>query len=194
MGDNPVTPFGICPPHTATCCPTGECNQFKQAAGFQIQGKTESAPAALVYSSGYKTHGYLDVVYGESAPLNLDLASTYDRIRLSFDGADNFLNFNIVVFTDGLYSASGCNLADHANGEPFSVDFPFADFTPGGGTPGADFSNITQMVLEFGVAENSPFGEDFALTSFQAIPIGAPAADITCTGSQAALSQQLAIQ
>jgi hypothetical protein len=164
-------------------CPPAQCNGhglFKRPVSFQIEGTTESAPAALVYSSGYKSDSHLDVLYGKSAPLNLDLAPAYDRIRLNFDGADGFLNLNIVVYTNGLYSASGCNLADHTYAKPFSVDFPFSDFTAGKGTEGADFRNLTQIALVFGNSEGLDGGEDFAVTSVEAIRTGAPAADITC--------------
>jgi hypothetical protein len=171
---------------TLNVCPPAQCNGyglgFNQPASFQIKGKTKSAPSALVYSAGYKSDGYLDVLYGKSTPLNLDLASSYDRIRLNFDGADEFVNFNIVVYTNSLYSASGCNLADHIYGRPFSVDFPFTDFTPGSGATGADFGNLTQIALLFANSEGLHGSEDFAVTSVEAIPTGAPKADITCYG------------
>jgi hypothetical protein len=166
LGNSRVTSLNICPP--------AQCNGhglFKQSTSFQIEGTTKSAPAALVYNSGYKTEGYLDVLYGKSAPLNLDLASGYDRIRLNFDGADGFVNLNIVVYTNGLFSSIECNLADHSYARPFSVDFPFSDFTAG-----ADFRDVTQIALVFGNSE----GGNFAVTSVEAIPARAPAADITC--------------
>jgi hypothetical protein len=186
VGDSRETALNVCPPEQCNPRPQvvsqdGNAGGFKQSVSFHIMGKTKSSPAALVYSSGYKTDGYLDVFYGKSTPLNLDLASTYDRIRLNFDGAQ-FVNFNIVIYTNGLYSASGCNLADHTDGKPFSVDFPFADFTPGKGTAGADFRNLTQIALLFANSEGRHSSEDFAVTSVQAIPTGVPAADITCHG------------
>ncbi|MGA8438349.1 MAG: hypothetical protein WB762_14355 [Candidatus Sulfotelmatobacter sp.] len=178
VGDSRETTLNMCPP--AQCNAHGLA--FNQPTSFQIKGKTKSAPAALVYSSGYKTDGYLGVFYGKSTPLNLDLASSYDRIRLNFDGADEFVNFDIVVYTNGLYSASGCNLADRTYGKPFSVDFPFTDFTPGNGVAGADFRDLTQIALLFADSEGPHGGEDFAVTSVEAIPTGAPKADITCHG------------
>jgi hypothetical protein len=185
----------ICPPGDIEGTITGpRCNPtptiqtalrysggFNQSVSFEIRGKTKSVPAALVYSSGYKADGYLDVFYGKSTALTLDLASTYDRIRLNFDGAE-FVNFNIVVYTNGRYSASGCNLADHTYGKPFSVDFPFTDFTQAKGTAGADFRNLTQIALLFANSEGPHGSEEFAVTSVQAIPTGAAAADVTCHG------------
>jgi len=38
------------------------------------------------------------------------------------------------------------------------------------------------MVFIFDEAQGAYSGEDWAVTSFQAIPIGAPAADVTCNG------------
>jgi hypothetical protein len=181
VGGSRVTALNICPP--AQCNAHGGGPTFNQPASFQIKSKTNSAPAALVYSSGYKTDGYLEVLYGKNAPLNLDLASNYTRIRLNFDGADGFVNLHIVIYTNGLYSTNGCNLADHIYGKPFSVDFLLTDFTPGNDAAGADFSNLTQIALLLANSEGVHGGEDFAVTSVEAIPAGAPKADITCQGN-----------
>ncbi|MGB7151365.1 MAG: hypothetical protein WBD45_19555, partial [Terriglobales bacterium] len=56
------------------------------------------------------------------------------------------------------------------------------DFTPGGDTPGASFSGINYMEFLFDGAQGTLTGEDWAVTSLQAIPIGAPAANVTCNG------------
>jgi hypothetical protein len=66
-------------------------------------------------------------------------------------------------------------------GAPYSVDFPFVDFTPGQGTPGADFSNIT-LIDFIDQTEGALGAADWAITSFEAIPISAPPADVTCLG------------
>ena len=68
-----------------------------------------------------------------------------------------------------------------ARKRPYSVDFRFANFTPGQGTPGADFSDITQMDF-IDQSEGGLRAVDWAITSFEAVPIGAPAADVTCYG------------
>lgn len=172
------------------CLPISICktvNPFLQPNSFAVQAKTKISPSALVFNAGYKSQAYLAVGYGFSTLLNLDLSSSYDRLRVNFDGADKFINFNLTVWSTGgsLYSQLGCNLVDPGNGTAFSVDFPFTDFVPGSGTPGADFSDVTQMQFEFAGAEGPPGGEDFAVTSFQAIVIGAPPGDVTCTGSTA---------
>jgi hypothetical protein len=112
--------------------------------------------------------------------MNLDLASNDDRFRLTFDGADQAVNFNMLVFSnaDAQRSSTGCWIP--ATAKPFSVDIPLAAFTPGGNTQGADFHVISKILLEFDGAQGPPSGEDWAVTSFEAIPIGAPPADTTC--------------
>ena len=173
IGGNRETVFFVCLP------PCGLSNPFAQPTSFQIRPGTKIAPPALIHSAGYKVGPRLDVQYGSTAPLNLNLSATYDRIRVTFDASDLFVNFNILVFTGGLYSQLGCNLAAGTN--PFTVDYPFASFTPGSGTSGADFSNLT--VIDFIFQTSSAIGaNDWAVTSFQAIPIGAPPADRTCLG------------
>jgi hypothetical protein len=175
IGGNRATTFFMCPPG-----PCGLDNQFDQAASFQIRPKTKIAPAALVFSAGYKVSPRLDVYYGSPTALSLNL-SAYDRLRVNFDGANQGMNYNILVFTNGLYSQTGCNLSPPFYGAPYSVDFPFADFTPGQGTPGADFSNIT-LIDFIDQSEGAFYAANWAITSFEAIPIGAPPGDVTCLG------------
>jgi hypothetical protein len=178
-GGSRETYFDAC--STKAVC--GTINPFNQASSFQVQPKTKTSPAALVFNGAYKSQAYLGVLYGFSAPMTLDL-SGYDRLRVTFDSADQGVNFNIVVWSNGgaFYSQTGCWLSDPGLGTSFSVDFPFADFTPGTGTPGADFSGINYMDFLFDAAQGAYTGEDWAVTSIQAIPIGAPAATITCNG------------
>ena len=168
------------------CSPSSACkndNPFNQPSSFDIQPATKTTPSALVFNSGYKADSYLDISYGYGTPMTLDF-SGYDRIRINFDAVDQVVNFNLLVFSNGgaLYSQTGCNLVDTGLLKSFSVDFPFADFTPGGHTPGADFTGINYMVFIFDEAQGAYSGEDWAVTSFQAIPVGAPPADITCNG------------
>jgi hypothetical protein len=168
IGGNRLTVFFVC---TAPC---GASNPFAQSASFQLRQKTKLAPSALIFSAGYKVAPRLDVEYGSVAPLNLDLGTNYDRIRVNFDGSDLFVNFNILVFTGTNYSQTGCNLAPSI--APISIDFPFAYFTKG-----ANFTNIS--VIDFIFQSASGIGaNDWAVTSFQAIPTGDPPAQITCYG------------
>ncbi|MGO8986762.1 MAG: hypothetical protein ACLPHI_05225 [Terriglobales bacterium] len=174
IGGNRETEFFVCPPG-----PCGSYNLFAQPASFQVRPKTKTTSSALIQSAGYKVSPRLDVFYGSSAPLNLDLSSLYDRFRLTFDGSDLGVNFNILVWTGGLYSQTGCNI--DASITSFTIDFPFANFTPGQGTPGADFSDLTLMDFIF-QSDSGIGGNSWAVTSFQAIPIGAPPGNITCAG------------
>ncbi len=169
------------------CATKADCatiNPFNQASSFDVQQKTKTSPNALVFNGAYKSDAYLGVLYGFSAPMTLDLSASYDRLRVTFDSADQGVNFNIVVWSNNgaLYSQTGCWLSDPGLNTAFSVDFPFADFSPGTGTPGADFSDINYMDFLFDAAQGAYTGEDWAVTSIQAIPIGAPAATVTCDG------------
>ena len=169
IGGNRLTVFSVCQTN-----PCGASNPFAQSASFQVRQKTKLTPSALIFSSGYKVAPRLDVEYGSTGPLNLNLGSNYDRIRVNFDGSDLFVNFNILVFTGTSYSQTGCNLAASTN--PVSIDFPFAYFTKG-----ADFTNISS--IDFIFQSSSAIGaNDWAVTSFQAIPTGDPPAQITCYG------------
>jgi hypothetical protein len=169
IGGNRQTVFTVC-----SANPCGAQNPFAQAASFQVRQKTKLTPSALIFSAGYKVAPRLEVAYGSVAPLNLDLGTNYDRIRVNFDGSDLFVNFNILVFTGTSYSQTGCNLAASTN--PVSIDFPFAYFTKG-----ADFTNIS--IIDFIFQTSSAIGaNDWAVTSFQAIPTGDPPAQITCYG------------
>ena len=171
IGGTRSTTFFACPPG-----PCGLRNQFAQPSSIEVRGATKIAPSALIMSSGYKAAPRLDVEYGNPNPLSLNLSASYDRLRVTFDGASEIVNFNILVYSSGGYSQTGCNLSAPAYGQPFSVDFPFAYFTSG-----ADFSDVVLMDFIF-QAEGSIGSEDWAVTSFEAIPIGAAAADITCYG------------
>src|SRR5262249_11131686 len=174
IGGHRETAFLVCPPG-----PCGLTNQFGQTGSIQIRPATKLAPSALIYSAGFEVFPRVDVVYGSAAPLNLALAPTYDRIRVNFYASDLIVNFNIVTFTGGLYSQTGCNLSPSIG--RVSIDFPLANFTPNSWTPGEDFANITSIVLIF--QSGSAMGaNDGAVTSFEAIPASARPAAITCQG------------
>ncbi len=179
IGGSRETTFFACVPKSC-----GTWNRFGQPSSFQVRAKTKITRSALVFNAGYKAQSDLIVGYGFSDPMNLNLAASYDRLRVNFDGADQAVNFNMTVWSNGgeLWSTIGCNLAPPGYGTPFSADFPFADFAPGGGTSGASFSDINYVVFEFDAAQGPLGGEDWAVTSLQAIPIGAPPANITCNG------------
>lgn len=174
VGGSRETVFFVCPPG-----PCGTYNLYTQPASFQVRPKTKTTPAALIQSAGYKVGPRLDVQYGSGAPMNLNLSTSYDRFRLTFDGNDLEVNFNILVYTGTTWSQTGCNIP--ANTNSFTIDFPFEYFTPGTGTSGANFGDLTivDFIFQTGSAVG---GNSWAVTSFEAIPIGAPPGDITCEG------------
>jgi hypothetical protein len=174
VGGSRETVFFICPPG-----PCGARNPFGQPSSFQIRPATKQEPAALIMNGGYKVGPRLDVYYGSGAAMNLNLSALYDRIRLTFDASDLSVNFNILVFTGTTWSQIGCNLDPSITS--FTYDFPFANFQAAPGTSGADFSDLTLMDFIF-QTDSAIGGNNWAVTSFQAIPIGAPPGNFTCPG------------
>jgi len=165
--------------YLAVCDPTNPCSgdPFEQPNSYQVKKATKTTPNILIFNTGYKSDAWLSVVYGDNGNMNLALSPTYDRIRLYFNGADQFINFNLVVFTDGAFSGLGCNFNQPTGANTaFTVDLPFANF---GGD--ADFGDITTMNFEFDASQGNATGEDWALTSIQAVLGGQ--ADVTCGGS-----------
>lgn len=183
-GGSRTTVYGSCPNKHCSGGGLGD-NPFDQPNSFEIRSGTATSPNALIFNSGYKTFPYLWLKYGYATPMNLDLASDYDRIRVNFDGANQSINFNIEVFSNAgsLYSEIGCNLVSPWGFmKPFSADFPFKNFIPGTGTPGADFKGVTNMIFEFGESEGPNMEADYAVTSIQAVPNSDRQAAITCGG------------
>jgi hypothetical protein len=167
LGGSRYTDFVVCEP---TPCHTA----FNQPGSFQIRPDRRGT-SALIHSAGYKVYPRLVVEYGAANPLQLNLSGSYDRLRVNFDGSDQVVNFNIVVFSPSGYYQSGCNLDLGTN--PVSVDFPLADFSNSGG----DFTNVSTIayVMQTGSAVGA---NDWAITSFEAVPAGAPPAQIICHG------------
>lgn len=167
LGGSRLTDFLVCDPvpcHTV----------FKQTASFQIL-PNKKGTSALIQSAGYKTFPRLVVEYGVATPLHLNLSGSYDRLRVNFDGIDQVLNFNILAFSDGGYNQTACNLLPSTN--PVSVDFPLIDFANSGG----DFTDVTRLLFEF-QSGSAIGGNDWAVTSFEALPASAPPADVVCHG------------
>jgi hypothetical protein len=158
-------------------CDTGPCgpaNPFSQVGSFEVRPANDPSPSALIYSAGYKAYPRLEMHYGAVTPLRLDLGTNYDRIRVNFDGSDGVVNFNIVVFSPSGYSQIGCNLEPIASS--VSIDFPFANFQ---GQADPTKIDVISFVFQSGTAVGA---NDWAITSFEAVPTGAPAAPITCSG------------
>jgi hypothetical protein len=174
LGDSRYTLFVSCP--SSHCGGGGKgLNPFDQPSSFQVKLASKSAPSVLILNSGYMTYPFLDLGYGYGSPMSVDLSSSYDRIRLNFYGSNQSINTNIEVSSSSGMSGLGCNIIPPEFMQPFSVDFPFADFSGS-----ADYGAVTNIFLEFGVSEGLNAEMDFGLTSIQAIPTGAPKGNVTC--------------
>jgi hypothetical protein len=175
-GHSRWTVYGSCPNSNCSGGGVGD-NPFGQPNSFEIKSGSSPSHGALIFNSGYKTYPYLALKYGYGKAMKEDLASTYDRIRVHFDGANQSINFNIQVFSNNgsLHSEIGCNLQSPGGFmTPFSADFPFKYFTPGTSTGGADFSGINYMIFELGESEGPNMEADYAVTSIKAIPKSDP--------------------
>jgi hypothetical protein len=161
-GGERFTTFFFC--LTKTCAP--QANPFNQAGSFQISPSTPAGKSALIYSAGYKATPELVVIYGQSAPLNLNIGPpTYDRLRLRFDGNTGVTNFLIYAWSGNTnVSTLSCHIFPHEYG--FTVDLPYVNFLWKAGT-GVDFSNISAMSLVF-TDDFITGGNDWAITSFEA--------------------------
>jgi hypothetical protein len=150
------------------CEPTNPCttDPYEQPNSYQIKKATKTTANILIFNTGYKSDASLEVVYGDGNPMSLNLSPAYDRIRLYFDSADGGgVNMNINVNSGAETSSLGCNFND-PNGPQgaFTVDFPFANFIGD-----ADFSNITAIGFSFNGAQGLYTGEDWGITSIQAV-------------------------
>jgi hypothetical protein len=177
IGGERKTYFRVC---QQIPCTVAE-NEFAQSATFQTRpSKKAGVPSALIMSSGYKTFPLIQVFWGidgqnNIVPLHLDLRR-YDRLRVSFDGLTEALNFNLQLYTPTGNGQIGCNLLPvHPVPPPYTVDFPLVDFTLVSGTT-IDFTDITYLdMLSF-------LGASYAITKYEAVPASAPPASFTCTG------------
>jgi len=159
-------------------CTTGE-NEFGQTSSFQMRpSKKADVPSAGIFSAGYKMFPRLDIFYGVNG-LDLDL-KPYDRLRVSYDGLNSIVNFNIELWSPTGNGIDGCNLTSPTGSYPFTVDIPLAKFAVNGGP--IDFSHITLIDI---ISQSGGVGDlgtlTFAITKFEAIPASVPPANVTCT-------------
>jgi hypothetical protein len=174
VGGSRITILGVCNPSNP--CKT---DPYEQPNSYQIKQATSTTANILIFNTGYKSDAALEVVYGDGTPMSLNLSPQYDRIRLYFDSADGGgVNMNINVFDGTSYNSLGCNFTD-PNGpqKSFAVDFPFANFSNGN----SGFGTVTAIGFSFDGAQGVYSGEDWGITSIQAVLGGT--ADITCPNS-----------
>src|SRR5258708_6203469 len=112
-------------------------DEFSQSATFQVlPGKKDLPLSALIVSGGYKTFPLLQMFWGIDAqnnivPLHQNLTA-YDRMRVSFDGIDDILNFNLQLYSPTGNGQLGCSLGPvHPVPPSYTVDFPLAEFVAG---------------------------------------------------------------
>jgi hypothetical protein len=154
-------------------------DEFNQSAQVQvIPSKTEGVPSAMVVSLGYKAFGVVQGIYGDDAPMSLNLSEAWG-VRFFFDGLETGANFNFEVWNPGIWADCGINIPENyaapPNSSSFTVDFPESQIT---GFNTIDWTNITAMIFEI---ENSG---SFAITGIQAIPQSvatATPANFTCS-------------
>jgi hypothetical protein len=163
-------------------CNTAE-NEFGQTSSFQIRpSKNPDVPSALIFSAGYKMFPRLDVFYGvngpDIVPLHLDLTS-YDRLRVSFDGLNSVVNFNLQLYSPTGSGQLGCNLSSPSS-LPFTVDFPLVDFARPGTIELGDITYMNIISQSGGVSDLGTMA--LAITKYEAIPASAPPGSFTCTG------------
>ena len=138
---------------------TPPINKFVQP--MQAEVLAGSKGGAFVVSAGYKAYGGIQLVYGEDTPLNVSFAG-YDTIRVTFDGIEGSVNFNLVEFDNKGNNDCGINPGDILN-SPLTIDFPFANFGSS-----ANWSDVTALVFEFQAIANLGM-PNVAITNIEAI-------------------------
>jgi hypothetical protein len=153
-------------------------NEFARKASVRFRPSSKpEVPSAMLWSVGYKAYPRIDLVYGSStAPLSLNL-SGYDRLRVSFDGLQQLLNFNVTVFDSSYIGGSiGCNI-HFINDAPLTVDFRFADISRG---DGGQMNWTAIEILDFVFQGGNLGSPNLAVTSIMAIPASDPPGTVTC--------------
>lgn len=157
--------------------------KFFQSSRLQIRPE-----GSMVFSGGYKSYFGLLLSYGYTATgaahmLDLDLGLDgtgadcpgCDRFRINFDGSDSELSYLMQVLDrNGHYAMMSGPVSLAGQNQPFSVDFPFADFVENPGSP-VDWHHINYIYVLF-QSGNVLGGHDFAVTKITAAaPPGAGA-------------------
>jgi hypothetical protein len=156
-------------------------DEYGQPAQVQVgPSKIEGVSSALVTSYGYKAFGLVQGIYGDDAPMSLNLSEEWG-IRFYFDGLVYGANFNVELWNPGTDDDCGINIPEDyqapLNSSSFTVDFPESQYT------GLDWTNITAVLFEIQASGS------FAITGIQAIPQSvAASAPATFTCSQPAPS------
>ena len=142
----------------------GDCasrNPYVQPSAYGFFPAKGGQPTSMVVTGGYFTGPpRFEMDYGFHTPMDVNF-SAYQKIRVSFSGLTQTLNFNIQVFTDPSdHALGGCNVPALAG--PFSVELPLSKFSIQG--PNFDFGHIRliQVIHQDGSAVG---GMAFGVTS-----------------------------
>jgi hypothetical protein len=131
----------VCDPKTKGDCAAR--NPYNQSSSFGFLPSRGGQPNAMVQTGGYFAPPRIDMWYGGQNPMNADF-SGYQKIRVSFNGLTQPLNFNIQLHTGGPYAQGGCNIPPYAGA--FNVELPLSLFTQ---TQGFSFADVTAMDVIF---------------------------------------------
>ncbi len=125
----------------------------------------------LILSAAYRSSWSVYLLYGvntagQANPLNLDFSS-YNKIRLSFDGADHDISDAVqLIDSQGNRASLTKSIAARTDGGDFYVDYPLDEFV---GVPGpVDLQHIDSVFVLL-QAGTSTGANDFALNSIEVV-------------------------
>jgi hypothetical protein len=149
-------------------------NPYNVGSSYAIAKSRSSAyPAGLVGSAGAFVGPRIDVGYGDGpGGMHADLSGGPDRrLRFTFAGLSQPLNFDVLLYTNGGYGEDGCNPLEL--NRPFVLELPLAEFTQAG--TGFDPHSIDHIDVILG--NSSAIGSvDFVLQKIEVSDTALPGA------------------
>ncbi len=120
-------------------------NPLNQTSTFQFRPDVKNHLSAFIQNPAFYVSHRIDMQYGAGAPMHADLSPYLANgfIRLNFLGLTENLNFNIQLFTGGVWAQGGCNIGYYPG--PFSVELPLSKFVDNG----VNFADVTYMNFIF---------------------------------------------
>ncbi len=171
MGGSRDTNMFVCDPTKKGDCASR--NPYNQASSYGFYPAAGGRAAAMVQTAGYDTGPRIDMGYGYQAAMDINFTG-YQKIRMTFQGLTESLNFNIQLFTGTAYAQGGCNIPPYP--APFSVELPLNLFVQ---SSGFDFHHVNLIDVIFQSA--SAIGAvSFAATSIDLSNTTAPGLVIDC--------------
>jgi hypothetical protein len=158
MGGSRDTNMSVC--DTAKQGNCARANPYNQASSYGFFPARGGQAAAMVQTGGYFAAPRIDMGYGYETPMDVDFSS-YQKIRIDFNGLSQPLNFNIQLFTGTAYAQGGCNIPAYAGA--FSAELPLSLFVQ---TQGFDFHHVNEINVIF--QSGSVIGDvGFGVTSLE---------------------------